>query len=112
MLCVSNPKSYLQVDRHVFKSAILTFDSKITQCCIFTIALLCYRFILFSCVSSHNGGLLMKSRLLGLLAATALSTVAVSVASAADLPAVTAPPAPIIAAPIFTLSGFYAGVNA
>jgi outer membrane immunogenic protein len=55
----------------------------------------------------------MKSRLLGLVAATALSTAAASVAFAADLPAREAPPAPIIAAaPIFTWTGFYAGVNA
>ena len=55
----------------------------------------------------------MKARILSLLAATAIATVAVSAASAADLPVRSAPPAPIIAAaPIFTWTGFYAGVNA
>jgi outer membrane immunogenic protein len=54
----------------------------------------------------------MKSRLLGLLAATALTTAGISVASAADLPMRAAPPAPIIAAaPIFTWTGFYVGGN-
>jgi outer membrane immunogenic protein len=53
----------------------------------------------------------MKSRLLGLLAATALTTAGLSAASAADLPQAP-PPAPIVAAPIFTWTGFYAGVNA
>jgi outer membrane immunogenic protein len=52
----------------------------------------------------------MKTRILGLLAATALATAAVSTASAADLPA--APPAPIYApAPVFTWTGFYVGGN-
>ena len=54
----------------------------------------------------------MKTRLLGLLAATALTTAGLSAASAADLPVRAAPPPIIAAAPIFTWTGFYAGVNA
>ena len=53
----------------------------------------------------------MKSRLLGLLAATALTTAGLSAASAADLPSQAPPPAPIIVAPIFTWTGFYVGGN-
>jgi outer membrane immunogenic protein len=55
----------------------------------------------------------MKTRILGLLAATAIATAGISAASAADLPLRAAPPAPVIAAaPIFTWTGFYVGVNA
>ena len=53
----------------------------------------------------------MKTRLLGLLAATALTTAGLSAATAADLPSQAPPPAPIIAAPIFTWTGFYIGGN-
>jgi outer membrane immunogenic protein len=58
--------------------------------------------------------MLMKIRLLGLLAATALVTAGMSAASAADLPVRSAAPAlPTIApVPVFTWTGFYVGVNA
>jgi outer membrane immunogenic protein len=46
-----------------------------------------------------------------LLAATALTAFS-AVASAADLPARSAAPAPVIYAPIFTWTGFYVGLNA
>ena len=54
----------------------------------------------------------MKTRLLGLLAATTLATAGISAASAADLPMRSAPPAPYIAAvPLFTWTGFYLGAQ-
>ena len=58
--------------------------------------------------------MLMKNRILSLLAATAITTLGVSAASAADLPYRSAPPAPPVfsAVPVFTWTGFYVGVNA
>jgi outer membrane immunogenic protein len=55
----------------------------------------------------------MKKSVLSFLASTAAVALMASAATAADLPARAAPPAPIIAAvPLFTWTGFYVGVNA
>jgi outer membrane immunogenic protein len=54
--------------------------------------------------------MLMKMRLLGLLAATAITTAGISAASAADLPVRAAPPV-FAAVPVFTWTGFYVGGN-
>lgn len=54
----------------------------------------------------------MRKYALNLLAGTAATVLAASAASAADLPARAAPPPIIAAAPIFTWTGFYVGVNA
>lgn len=52
----------------------------------------------------------MKKCVLNFLAGVAGLTLAAATASAADLPVRTAP-APIVAAPIFTWTGFYGGIN-
>jgi len=55
----------------------------------------------------------MRKCVLSLLTGVAGIVLTAATASAADLPARQAPPAPVIAAaPIFTWTGFYAGVNA
>jgi outer membrane immunogenic protein len=54
----------------------------------------------------------MKTRVLSLLASAAALAIVTSSASAADLPAQTAPPPPIDSVPLFTWTGFYVGVNA
>src|ERR671912_1712784 len=55
----------------------------------------------------------MRKLVLSLLAGSTMSTLALSAASAADLPARAPPPAPVFSAvPVFTWTGFYAGVNA
>jgi outer membrane immunogenic protein len=55
---------------------------------------------------------MMRKYILSLLAGTATTALAVSAASAADLPVRAAPPPIVAPVPIFTWTGFYAGVNA
>jgi outer membrane immunogenic protein len=56
---------------------------------------------------------IMRKYVLGLLGGTAAIALAASAASAADLPARAAPPAPVFSAvPVFTWTGFYIGANA
>ena len=52
----------------------------------------------------------MKTHALSLLASAAALAFVTSAATAADLPAPTAPPPPIIV-PVFTWTGFYVGGN-
>jgi outer membrane immunogenic protein len=54
----------------------------------------------------------MRKPVLSLLVGTAISTFALSAAMAADLPSPAPPPAPVLTVPVFTWTGFYAGVNA
>ncbi len=66
----------------------------------------------FSPLILTYGVAVMKKCVLSLLAGVAGVTLAAATASAADLPARAAPPPVVAAAPIFTWSGFYVGVNA
>ncbi len=64
------------------------------------------------CQSISLKGNKMRNGLKALLAALAVTTALGTAAHAADLPARMAPPAPLVAVPVFTWTGFYVGVNA